>query len=98
MPKQLSPYRICLQLFFSLDQAIGHSSKSTQYSGSKVSHLHIIRFRFRLHLFQPHQADQMFDPHKDGFILRKQAVTNLATPIKSSCHMNACIVCGPSNK
>ena len=22
-----------------------------------------IRFRFRLHLFQPHQADQMFDLH-----------------------------------
>ena len=33
-----------------------------------------------LHLFQPHQADQLFDP---GFrILRMQALTNLATPIR----------------
>ena len=53
----------------------------------------------------------MFDPHLTlkvwvlpslrafhRLILRKQAVTKLATPVKSSCHMNACIVCGPSNK
>ena len=25
-----------------------------------------LRFRFRLHLFQPHQADQIFDPHMTG--------------------------------
>ena len=25
--------------------------------------IHHLQFRFRLHLFQPHQADQMFDPH-----------------------------------
>ena len=43
-----------------------------------------------LHLFQPHQADQLFDPDR---ILRMQALTNLAIPIKSSCHMKACVVC-----
>ena len=48
-----------------------------------------------LHLFQPHQADQMFDPFR---ILRMQALTNLATPIKSSRHMMACIVCCPWNE
>ena len=25
-----------------------------------------LRLRLRLHLFQPHQADQMFDPHLTG--------------------------------
>ena len=49
-----------------------------------------------LHLFQPHQADQMFDP--GSRILRVQALTNLATPIRSSCHIKACIVCCPWNK
>ena len=28
--------------------------------------MHRFRFRFRSHLFQPHQADQMFDPHMTG--------------------------------
>ena len=40
-----------------------------------------------------HQADQMLDP-----ILRKQALTNLAIARRSSCHMKANIVRGPSNK
>ena len=48
-----------------------------------------------LHLFQPHQADQMLDPDR---IFCMQALTNLATPIRSSCHMKACIVCCSWNK
>ena len=48
-----------------------------------------------LHLFQPHQADQMLDPDR---IFCMQALPNLATPIRSSCHMKACIVCCPWNK
>ena len=34
-----------------------------------------------LHVFQPHQADQMSGP---GKILRMQALTNLATPMRAS--------------
>ena len=48
-----------------------------------------------LHLLQPPQADQMFDPDR---ILRMQALTNSAAPIKSSCHMNACSVRCPWNE
>ena len=45
--------------------------------------------QIRLHLFQPHQADQMFDPQRTGSISCKQALIDLATPIRSSCHMPA---------
>ena len=50
------------------------SSSEVQAQQTSVMMMMII-----LHLFQPHQADQMSDPDR---ILRMQALTNLATPIK----------------
>ncbi len=45
------------------------------------------------HFFQPHQADQILTPPKRGrSILVRQALTNFASPIRTSCHMNACMV------
>ena len=40
----------------------------------------LARFRFRSHLFQPHQADQMFDPHMTGSREREREKLHLFQP------------------
>lgn len=48
-----------------------------------------------LHFLQPHQADQVSGPAGE-YTLTKNALTNLATPIRSSCHVNGCMQSGPN--
>ncbi len=54
----------CEILSYQTHQHYSHPSTQLVKEWSQVDTR--FRFRFRLHLFQPHQADQMFDPHMTG--------------------------------